>query len=152
MFELAKLNRNRALDPFKDFNDLVDDFFGKGIFKNSALSSAQAFAFMTDIKDNGDAYQLEADLPGFKKEDIKIDLEGNFIKINADRHSEIEEKDKQGNYIRCERSYGSYSRSFDVSNVKTDEIKTTYKDGVLTLIMPKKEAKAIPASKRLEIE
>lgn len=152
MFELAKLNRNRFLDPLKDFDNMFDDFFGKGLFGNSALASAQTFMLMTDIKDNGDSYQLEADLPGFSKDDIKIDIEGDYLRINADRHSEIEEKDKQGNYIRCERSYGSYSRSFDVSDVKTDEIKSTYKDGVLTLNMPKKETKVIPAIKRIEIE
>lgn len=152
MSEIAKYNRNRLPDPFRDLGDMMEDFFGNRFFRNNPLAAMRDFMFMTDIKDTGDTYLLEADLPGFKKEDIKIELEGDYISINAERHSEIEEKDKQGNFIRCERSYGSYSRKFNVSNVKADEIKSTYKNGVLTLTMPKKEPSATPKSKRLEIE
>ena len=71
--------------------------------------------------------------------------------INAERHSEHEEKDKKGKFVRCERSYGTYSRQFDVSNINTEGIKAKYENGVLTLNMPKKSAQ-LPTAKRLEIE
>ena len=71
--------------------------------------------------------------------------------IRAERHSEVEKKDKKHKYIRSERSYGSYSRSFDLSDVNSDDIKCKYDNGVLTLTLPKKEPQS-PSSRRLEIE
>lgn len=106
--------------------------------------------FRTDIKDNGDSYLLEADLPGFKKEDIKIEVDDHYLTIRAERHCESGEKNQQGNYLRCERSYGSYARSFDISGVKEEDISAEYKDGVLRLKMPK-EAKQKPEPRRLTI-
>ena len=71
--------------------------------------------------------------------------------VSAQRHSDYEEKDKKGKYIRSERSYGTYSRSFDVSGVDTEGIKGGYKDGVLTLTLPK-QTEEVPASRRIEIQ
>ncbi len=130
-----------SYNPFRDFEDFEKEFFGRNAFA----------AFRTDIKDNGKEYELEADLPGFNKDDIHVDIEGNYLTVNAERKSEKDEKDEKGNYIRRERSYGSFSRSFNVSNVKTEGIKVSYKDGVLKLIMPKKE-NSLPSSRHLEIE
>ena len=70
--------------------------------------------------------------------------------ISAERSNETEKKDDKGNFVRRERSYGSFSRSFDVSSVKTEDITGEYKDGVLTLTMPKKEEN-VPTSRRIEI-
>lgn len=147
------LNRknNYALancNPFREMDEFEKHFFGEpfNFFRNDSLSE-----FKTDIKDEGDAYTLEMDLPGFAKEDISLDIENDVLTIQAQRHSEHEEKDKQGKYLRCERSYGSYSRSFDLSAVKAEGIKAKYENGVLTLHLPKKEA-VLPASKHLEIE
>ncbi len=134
-------NRVSNYDPFKDMENFEKHFFG-----TDRISS-----FKTDIKDNGGEYLLEADLPGFKKEDINVNLENNYLTISAERKVENEEKDKKGRYIRCERSYGSFTRSFDVSDVDTDKITASYEDGVLKLTMPKKE-KTLPASKKLEIK
>ena len=75
----------------------------------------------------------------------------NYNPFNEMRHSEHEDKDKKGKYIRCERSYGSYQRSFDVSGVKTEDIKAKYENGVLTLDMPKK-TETIEGKRRLAIE
>ena len=92
--------------------------------------------FKTDIQDKGDHYLLEADLPGVKKEDIQVDIDSNYLTISAARQTEKDEKDKAGNYVRRERSYGTYSRSFDISGIDCANIKAGYKDGVLTLTLP----------------
>ena len=137
-------NSLSAFDPFRELDELEHAIFGDG-------RSTKMAAFSTDIKDNGDSYTLEADLPGVKKDDIKLDLTDNVLTINAERHSEYEEKDKKGNYVRCERSYGSYQRSFDTTGIDTDNIEAEFVDGVLKLTLPKiKEAK--PESRRLEIK
>ena len=115
------------------------------------LFSGNFTEFKTDIKDEGDAYLLETDLPGFAKEDIHLDLDDHYLTVKAERHADREAKDDNGKYICCERSYGSYSRSFDVTDIDTDAIKAKYDNGVLTLRMPKK-APELPHSKRLEIE
>lgn len=118
----------------------------KNFFGGNAMN-----AFKTDIKEDEKSYVLEADLPGFKKEDIAIDVDNGYLTITAERHSENDEKDGKGNYIRRERSFGSYSRSFDITGVKEDEITASYADGVLTLNMPKKDAE-VPTARRLEIK
>ena len=138
MFELLPFaSRNELYNPFHDF----DNFFG----------SANLAEFKTDIREEGDHYILEADLPGFNKDDIHVDLSGDALTITAERHSDFEQKDKKGRYVRCERSYGSYSRSFDTTGIDTANIKAAYTDGVLRLTLPKQQ-EVLPASRRLEIE
>ena len=105
--------------------------------------------FRTDVSDDGDSYKLEAELPGFKKEDISIDIDNECLTISAERS--FDKKDDKNNYVKRERYYGSYSRSFDVSNIDIDKIEASYTDGILTPILPKKAAE-IPASRRLEIK
>ena len=106
---------------------------------------------LTDIQEDGDNFVLEADLPGFKKEDIHVDVADDRLTVSAERHSNFEDKDKKGNYLRCERSYGSYARSFDISGIDAAGIKAAYADGVLRATLPKQ--KEVPASsRRLEIE
>lgn len=149
MFELRPYRKNNSLyNPFRDMDEFEKQFFGSPVdfFSNNSLDE-----FKTDIKDEGDKYTLEADLPGFDKKDIHLDINGDTLTVSAERHSEHEEKDKKGKYVRCERSYGSYSRSFDLSGVKSDAITAKYEDGVLKLDMPKK-ANTLPESRRLEIE
>lgn len=136
------LNRKNLLANYNAFNDMAQmerRFFEDPFefFKNSGLTE-----FKTDIKDEGDKYVLQADLPGFSKEDIKLDVEDNILSISAERHSEHEEKDKKGKFVCCERSYGSYRRQFDITGVKTEDIKAKYENGVLELDMPKKAAGA----------
>lgn len=137
-------NSLSAFDPFRELDELERAFFGNS-------NESKLAAFSTDIKDKGDHYELEADLPGVEKDDIKIDLTDNVLTISAERHSEYEENDKKHNYVRCERSYGSYQRSFDTTGIDTDHIEAEFKNGVLKLELPKiKEAK--PETKRLEIK
>ena len=143
MFEIipfTRRNNNTSVyDPFEAFNEMEKRFWG----------DSSASILKTDVKDNGDSYELIADLPGFNKEDIKIDLDDDRLTISAVRHSEVEEK-KQNNYIRVERSYGSFSRSFDVSGIDTDEIAAKYENGVLTLTLPKLTEK-VETSRSIEI-
>ena len=143
MFELIPFGRNvrtiSAFDPFRGLDELERSFF----------STPSVSAFRTDVSDTGDAYKLEAELPGFSKDDIKIDIENDCLTISAERSGET--KDEKTNFVKRERFYGSYSRSFDVTGINTDAIEASYSDGVLTLNMPKKAAE-IPASRRLEIK
>lgn len=135
-------NEMNTFDPFGMMRE-----FERGLLGNERIGSS----FCTDIREENGAYVLEADLPGFKKEDIHIDLEDNRMTITAERHSDYEEKDKKGNYLRCERSYGSFSRSFDTTGIDVANIKAAFNDGVLKLTMPK-QTELPPTSKRLEIE
>ncbi|MDD6276405.1 MAG: Hsp20/alpha crystallin family protein [Clostridia bacterium] len=152
MFELRPYRKNSnkmSYNPFREMEEFERKFFEDpfaGFFENADIAE-----FKTDIKDQGDSYLLEADLPGFDKKDIHLDLSNDVLTINAERHSEHEEKDKKNKYVRCERSYGRYSRQFDVSAIDTDNIKAKYKDGVLALTLPKKDT-GEPESKHLEIE
>lgn len=144
MFEMMPFTRSHGVDLYRPFRDLEE--MERSLFSNSGLS-----AFKTDIRDTGDAYVLESDLPGMKKEDIHIDIDGDRLSISAERSASAEEKDENGGYIRCERSYGSFSRSFDISGIRADEISAAYEDGVLKLTLPK-QTKSVPAARRLEIQ
>ena len=145
MFNMTPYSRKRNTmdyyNPFRDLEDMQKFFWG-----DTGLS-----AMKTDIKDNGKEFILEADLPGFRKEDIHIDVEDNTLTISAERHSDYEQKDKQGNFVKCERSYGSFTRSFDVTGIRQDDIHAKFENGVLQLTLPKQE-EIRPASKRLAIE
>ncbi len=135
MFELRPYRRNQmsTWNPFSEMEDMERRFFGNDFFSTRGLE-----AFKTDITDEGDHFDLKADLPGFKKEDIRLDLSGDTLTINAERHSEHERKEHQGKYVCCERSYGSYSRSFDMTGIDVDGIQAYYDGGVLNLKLPKR--------------
>lgn len=146
MFELIPFerrgNRVSAYDPFRMLDEMERSFFGGN--NHPAMST-----FRTDVTDTGDAFVLDAELPGFKKEDIKIDVENDCLTISAER--KLDEEEKQKNFIKRERFYGSFSRSFDVSGVNVDGIEAAYNDGILKLTMPKK-VETVPPTRRLEIK
>ena len=103
MFEVMPFARTRAMDaydPFRSFDELTRSFFGAdgpGLFR-------------TDVRDTGDTYLVEADLPGVKKEDIHVDIDGDRLTVSAQRGGTKEERARDGSYIRCERSCGSFWR------------------------------------------
>lgn len=143
MFELVPYTRKRNVtfyNPFDELEDMQRRFFGETAVRD----------FKTDIRDEGEHYLLEADLPGFKKEDISVDIEGDTLTIHAERSESTEEKDSKGNYIKRERSYGSLSRSFDMTGIRVEDIAAAYENGVLKLTMPKKQ-ETLPTSRKLEI-
>ena len=151
MFELTRRNDNNTMhtyNPFREMEEMERRFFGPhfdDFFRNTDLAE-----FKTDVTDEGDHYLLEADLPGFNKEDIHLDLADDTLTIRAERHSNVEKKEKH-QVVRVERSYGSYCRSFDLSGIEAENIKAKYADGVLQLILPKK-AESVSASRQIEIE
>lgn len=142
MFELMPFGYRRvsAYNPFRDFEEMSRSFWD-----NNNVS-----AFRTDITEKDGKYILEADLPGFKKEDISVDIDKDCLTITAEHKSE-EKEENADSYIRRERFYGSYTRSFNVKGIDTEAITAAYTDGVLTLTMPKKEPE-VPAARRLEIK
>ena len=125
--------------------DMLDNF-ERNFFGNT---SNTASSFRTDIRDTGDKFILEAELPGFKKEDIKLDLKDGILTISA-QHSE-ENEEKKDSYIRRERRYGSFSRSFDVSGIQEDHITAAYNNGVLELTLPKAQP-VVPAARQIDIQ
>lgn len=152
MYELKPYRKNSSVagyNPFREIEEIERRFFDEPFgpfFRGGDLAE-----FRTDISDQGDSYLLEADLPGFEKKDIHLNLSENTLTIEAERHFDHEDEDKENKYLRVERSYGKYSRQFDVSAIDTDKIAAKYENGVLKLTLPKKHA-TLPESKHLEIE
>jgi HSP20 family protein len=103
-----------------------------------APGKVEKFRMDMDVKETDDAITVRCDMPGMNKDDIEITLKGNVLTIRGKREVEEETKDEKGNTIRRERRSGSFSRSFTLpGEVKTDEVKTSYEDGVLTIMIPK---------------
>ena len=140
MFGMIPFDR-RDSSLFDMLDNFERNFFGSS---NSTVSS-----FRTDIRDEGDKFVLEAELPGFKKEDIKLDLKDGILTISA-QHTE-ENEEKKNSYIRRERRYGSFSRSFDVSGIQEDHITAAYNNGVLELTLPKAQP-VVPAARQIDIQ
>ena len=142
MFGMIPFDR-RDENMFDLFDNFEKKFFGN--------TTANLPAFRTDIRDQGDKFLLEAELPGFDKEDISLELKEGILTIKAEHKENHDQKDEQGSYIRRERRYGSFSRTFDVSGIDTAAIKAKYDNGVLKLTLPKQQT-VLPEAKRLEIE
>lgn len=126
--------------------DLFDNF-EKKFFGNTAATLP---AFRTDIRDQGDKFLLEAELPGFNKEDISLELKEGILTIKAEHKEQDEEKNAKGEYIRRERRYGSFARTFDVSGINESAITATYNNGILELVLPK-QTPVIPESRQIAI-
>jgi HSP20 family protein len=127
-------------------NRLFDDFFGRPLVKSEWTDSV--WNPTVDVSEDKESVIIKAEMPGMKKEDVKISVQDNVLTLKGEKKQEKEEKDK--NYHRIERSYGSFCRSFQLpTSVKTDKIKANYKDGVLSVTLPKTEEvkpKEIPIS------
>lgn len=107
----------------------------------------------TDVKETDTGYEVDIDLPGFKKDEINAQLDNGYLTISAAKGLDKDEKDKKGKYIRKERYAGAMSRSFYVGEgITQEDIKAKYEDGILRLSVPKKEAKAVENKKYIAIE
>ena len=137
------------------FDDFMNDFtFLKFPDVEKELYGKHAKNLMkTDVKDTKEGYEVDIDLPGFKKDEIQIQLDNGYLTIAASKSLEKEDEHEKSHYIRQERYSGSMSRSFYVGNdVKQEEIHAKYEDGILKLAVPKKAAKAIESNKYIQIE
>mgnify|MGYP004647337143 FL=1 len=134
------------------FNDDWMDFGFPGVDK--ALYGKHANNVMkTDVKETDAGYEVDIDLPGFKKDEINAQLDNGYLTISAAKGLDKDEKDKKGKYIRKERYAGAMSRSFYVGEgITQEDIKAKYEDGILRLSVPKKEAKAVEDKKYIAIE
>ncbi len=123
------------------FDDFFDDFTRPA--KNVVRYNTPATNIMkTDIREHEGGFELDIDLPGYKKEDVNAELKDGYLVITASNKSDKDEKDEKGKYIRRERYYGSCSRSFYVGEDITEkDIKAKFEDGILKVSVPKKEEK-----------
>ena len=136
-------------DDWMDF-PFNDDFFTG---KNPLYGKHAKNMMKTDVRETDKTYELDIDLPGFKKDEINAKLENGYLTISAAKGLDKDEKDKEGKYIRQERYAGAMSRSFYVGeNVTQEEIKARYEDGILKLTIPKKDTKEIEKKNCISIE
>ena len=106
----------------------------------------------TDVREIDNTYEVDIDLPGFKKEDININYENGYLTISTSKGLDKDEKDEQGHYIRQERYVGNMSRSFYLGDIPKEDIKAKYEGGVLRLSVPKADMKQVENSSTIYIE
>ena len=134
------------LVPRRNFN-IMDDLFDDPFF-----SISESKLMKTDIKEHDDKYELIIDLPGFDKNDIKMNIEDGYLAINAKTDINNDEKDRKGKFIRKERYYGECSRKYYIgNNISEDDIKASFKNGTLEIDIPKKEENQNTEKKYIEI-
>ena len=138
--------------------NLFDDFFGDdfGMFpmwngRNPLYGKHAKNLMKTDVRETEDSYELDVDLPGFKKDEIQVDLKDGYLTIQAAKGLDKDEQDKKGKYIRQERYVGTCSRSFYVGDVEPQDIAAKYEDGILKLSLPKHVKKELPRSTAIAI-
>ena len=132
-------------DPFGDLDDIFKGFFVRPV----AFEGEKPMQIKLDVKENDNAYTVHADIPGVKKEDIHVTVEGNMVSISAEKKTEKEEKEGD-KVLRSERFVGKVSRSFSLgSDVDESKAQAKYSDGVLELTLPKMAASA---SKKVAIQ
>ena len=139
--------------------NLFDDFFDNDFMnfpawnRRNPLYGKNAKNLMkTDVRETENTYELDVDLPGFKKEEINVDLKEGYLTISAAKSLDKDQKDKDGKYIRQERYTGACSRSFYVGDVEPKDVCAKYEDGILRVSLPKEAQKALPKSSAIAIE
>ena len=135
-------------ERFNFNNNLFDDFFTDPVFNMTTTNRMS-----TDIKEKDNGYELAMEVPGFDKEDLKLDLEDGYLTVSAEHNKTNEEKDNEGHIIRQERYYCNTKRSCYVGDAVTKEdIQAKYDKGVLNIFVPKKEVKKIEDKQLIEIQ
>lgn len=147
MFEMIPFRKNNNLSSR---GDLFDEMFNNFFSDNFLPSSYNMNSFKVDVKETDDSYMVEADLPGMKKENIALDYDNNYLTISAKREDNVENKDKDNNYVRRERRYGEFKRTFFIDNINESGIDASFKDGVLNVTLPKLN-KGMDTKKRIDI-
>ena len=146
---LPSIFRENLFDDWMDFPKF-DDF---GDIDRKLYGKHAAHVMKTDVHEHDDAYEVVIDLPGFKKDELSVQLENGYMTVSASKGLDKDEKNKKGRIIRQERYAGSMQRSFYVGeNITQEDVKAKFEDGVLKLTVPKKEAKKLPENKTIAIE
>ena len=136
------------------FDDWFDDAFEKNFFgeRNPLYGKHAKNLMKTDVRETRDSYKLAIDLPGFKKDEVKVELKDGYLTVSASKGLDKDEEDREGRFIRQERYAGACSRSFYVGDVRPEDVKCKYEFGVLKLTLPKEAPKALEISNRIAIE
>ena len=121
-------------------DDIFDDF----------ISSRKEQSMKCDIYEKGGDYHIEMDIPGFNKDEISVETKDGYLTIKAEKKNEVNEEDKNKNYIRRERTYDKYERSFYLGDLDEDKIDASFENGMLKLVVPKKEE--VDTKKVIEIK
>ena len=136
-------------DDWMDF-PFERDFWGK---KNPLYGKNAKNLMKTDIREHDSGYEVDVDLPGFKKDEINLELENGYLTVSAAKGLDKDEKDDKGKYIRRERYAGAMQRSFYVGDTLTQEdIRAKYENGILSISIPKKDAQAVETKMTIAIE
>lgn len=152
MFSIIPYRSNRSVAPRGFFDEFSNDFFRPFFEGGFPAMMRPERAMKVDVRDDGDRYTLEADMPGVSKDDVKVEVANGVLTISAEYNQEKEEKGEDEKYVYRERRCGSMSRAFNVEGIREDEISAEFKDGVLKLTLPKQEAKALPEARAIEIQ
>ncbi|AJD29451.1 heat shock protein Hsp18 [Clostridium sporogenes] len=145
MFDMIPFRKNNLNKKDEFFSPFFNNFFNDEFF--SLMNNLQG-NFKVDLKETDEDYLVEADLPGVKKEDITVKFQNNYLTISAKRDSSIE--NKKENFVRQERYYGEFNRSFYINNIDENNIDASFKDGVLKINLPKLD-KENSNEKRIDI-
>lgn len=148
MFEMVPFRRNHNnLSSRGDyFDDFFNNFFSEDTFTPMILKNTN---FKVDVKETENEYLVEADLPGINKDNISLEYENNYLTVTAKRENTVEDK-SNSNYVRRERSYGEFKRSFYIDNVDENSVNASFADGVLRITLPKKQ-KGKASKRRIDI-
>lgn len=136
MFDMVPFRKNNSLSRGSDFENFVDSFFNNSFFSPMNIHGF-GNGFKADLKETDDAYFIEADLPGIKKDAIAAEYDNNYLTISAKR-ADTKQEDN-GKFVRRERNYGEFRRSFYIDNVDKDNISASFENGVLKISLPKSE-------------
>ena len=138
--------------------NLFDDFFSDDFMNFPAWSGRSPLygkhaknLMKTDVRETDSSYELDVDLPGFKKDEISVDLKDGYLTISAAKGLDKDEQDKKGKYIRQERYAGAMSRSFYVGEVEPDQVSAKYEDGILKISLRKQGKKELPKTSTIAI-
>ena len=136
------------------FDEFFDEPFGmmpsfRG--RNPLYGKNARNLMKTDVRETENSYELDVDLPGFKKDEIQLQLENGYLTISAAKGLDKDQKDQQGRYIRQERYAGACSRSFYVGDIKPEDVSAKYEDGILRISLPKAGKKELPKQSTIAI-
>ena len=136
------------------FDDWFDDAFEKNFFgeRNPLYGKHAKNMMKTDVRETRDSYKLAIDLPGFKKDEVKVELKDGYLTVSASKGLDKDEEDREGRFIRQERYAGACPRSFYVGDIRPEEVKCKYEFGVLRVTLPKPTARVVESPSHIAID